>query len=380
MADPGVYNPFQRLPPAPVQQQPYGAPRGFHTDQQQQRIPFQNPNPNTYQMRPYNYTHAASTPYGHPDPLGPIEYKSVYDETNMDDPLTRFQDLEELDGIGDLRVREYHNNNACGPDLRAEGDLTSTFAESLVKNGIFCGRFEKFNNFAENNKATRADLQRLSLDRQRACRCAVRRRFAMAFHKKKGDPTFDHEQPLKIAEDTCRNCGQAEREMKRWGYLKHTLPVAEKHEGLKQLTLAVHELLTDGKDKNLWASYQGATDFEKICLYVWNEIVKHHSLLHNLRKSMPFEDFKELLKSIDAIAKADKHEHERKKAQTVQAKKLAHLRYLQRYHRLLLDQEKLKLHLMNESVGRRHKLSRTSRSSRSRSRTGKRSVRSRSRS
>ena len=46
-----------------------------------------------------------------------------------------------------------------------------------------------------------------------------------------------------------------------WGYLKHTSLVAEKHEALKQLTLAVHELLTDGKDKNLWTSYQGATDF-----------------------------------------------------------------------------------------------------------------------
>lgn len=313
------------------------------------------------------------------DPLGPMEYKALHDETNMPDPITRFEDLEELDGITDERVLKYHTSDACGPDAREEGDLTSTFEESLIKNGIVC-RFTNYGQFSQYNKATRADLAAVIHSRQRACRCAVRRRFAMALYKKKGEPTFAHEQPLKIAERTCEVCGQIERELRRWGYLKHqTTLVADKHEALKQLTLAVHELLTDGKDKNLWASYQGATDFDKICLFVWNEIVKRHALLHNLRKSMPFEDFKELMKSIDAIAKADKYEHERKKAQTVQAKKLAHLNHLKRYHRLLLDQEKLKLHLMNENVGRRHKSSRTTTSNRSRSKTGKRSTRSRSR-
>jgi hypothetical protein len=380
MADPGFYSPFQGLPPAPPQQQPYGAPRGFDTDQQQQRIPYQSPNPYQNRQAPYQFQRPPDTTYGHLyDPLGPMEFRNFYDEANMEDPLTRFEDLEELDGIGDPRVLEYHNNDACGPDARADGDLTLTFAESLIRNGIFC-RATNYTQFSDANKATRQDISRLIMSRQRACRCAVKRRFAMAYYKKKGIPTTDHEQPLKIAEQTCDLCGQMQRELKRWGYLKHTSLVAERHEGLKQLTLAVHELLTDGKDKNLWAGYQGATDFDKICLYVWNEVIKHHALLQNLRKAMPFEDFKELLKSIDAIAKADKHEHERKKAQTVQAKKIAHLRYLQRYHRLLLDQEKLKLHLMNESVGRRHRSSRTSRSSRSRSRTGKRSVRSRSRS
>ena len=95
---------------------------------------------------------------------------------------------------------------------------------------------------------------------------------------------------------------------------------------------------------------------------------------------MPFEDFKELLKSIDAIAKADKHKFERKKAQTVQAKKLAHLDHLKRYHRLLLDQEQLKLHLMNERLGHAPAGPAGHRGSRSRTKTGKRSVRSRSRS
>ena len=375
MADPARYNPFPGLPPAafPVQQPPWGAPRSFDTDQQQQqqqqRIPYQNPNYN--QVRQHSYGPLF-------DPLGPVEYKNFFDETNMPDPLTRFEDLEELDGINDQRVLEYHNHDACGPDARAEGDLTSTFEESLVRNGIFC-RFTDYNHFSEFNKATRPELTKLIQSRQRACRCAVKRRFAMAHHKKKGDPTVNHEAPLKIAEKTCEVCGQIQRELMRWGYLKHTSLVAEKHEALKQLTLAVHELLTDGKDKNRWTSYQGATDFDKICLYVWNEVVKRHSLLQNLRKSMPFEDFKELLKSIDAIAKADKHKFERKKAQTVQAKKLAHLDHLKRYHRLLLDQEQLKLHLMNERLGHRRRSSRTSRS-RSRTKTGKRSVRSRSRS
>ncbi len=364
MADPASYSPFLGLPPAPVQQQPWAAPRGFDTDQlqqQQQRIPLQNPNYS--QMRQYTYGR-------HYDPLGPMEYKNFYDDTNMEDPLTRYQDLEELDGITDPRVLEYHNADACGPDARGEGDLTSNFAESLVRNGIFC-RFTDYRQFDDNNKATREDISRIIRSRQRACRCAVKRRFAMALYKKKGEPTFTHEQPLKTAEETCAVCGQMERELRRWGHLKHLSSlVADKHEALKKLTLAVHELLTDDKDKYRWASYQGATDFDKICLYVWNEVVKHDSLLHMLRKAMPFEDFKELLKSIDAIAKADKHSFERKKALTLKAKKLAHLNHLQRYRKLLLDQEQLKLHLVKERVGHRAKSSR-SRSSRSRTKTGK---------
>ena len=366
MADPASYSPFPGLPPAPVQQQPWAAPRGFDTDQlqqqqQQQRIPLQNPNYS--QMRQYTYGRLY-------DPLGPMEYKNFFDDTNMEDPLTRYQDLEELDGITDPRVLEYHNADACGPDARGEGDLTSNFAESLVRNGIFC-RFTDYRQFDENNKATREDISRIIRSRQRACRCAVKRRFAMALYKKKGEPTFTHELPLKTAEETCAVCGQMERELRRWGHLKHLSSlVADKHEALKKLTLAVHELLTDDKDKYRWASYQGATDFDKICLYVWNEVVKHDSLLHMLRKAMPFEDFKELLKSIDAIAKADKHSFERKKALTLKAKKLAHLNHLQRYRKLLLDQEQLKLHLVKERVGHRAKSSR-SRSSRSRTKTGK---------
>ena len=104
MADPTRYNPFPGLPPAamPVQQPPWGAPRSFDTDQQQQqqqqqqqRIPLQTPNYN--QVRQHTFGPLF-------DPLGPVEYKNIYDETNMPDPITRFEDLEELDGINDQRI------------------------------------------------------------------------------------------------------------------------------------------------------------------------------------------------------------------------------------------------------------------------------------
>ena len=313
MADPARYNPFPGLPPAamPVQQPPWGAPRSFDTDQQQQqqqqRIPLQTPNYN--QVRQHTFGPLF-------DPLGPVEYKNIYDETNMPDPITRFEDLEELDGINDQRIHEYHNHDACGPDARAEGDLTSTFEESLVRNGIFC-RFTHYGQFSEFNKATRAELTKLIQSRQRACRCAVKRRFAMAHYKKKGEPTVNHEAPLKIAEKTCEVCGQIQRELMRWGYLKHTSLVAEKHEALKQLTLAVHELLTDGRTRISGRATRARLILTRSVSTYGTRSSSITPSLQNLRKSMPFEDFKELMKSIDAIAKADKHKFERKKAQTV---------------------------------------------------------------
>lgn len=216
----------------------------------------------------------------------------VTGSTHVRSLLSRYNDVPDYaQNAYHPRDFNYHRPESCGP--RGEGTLD----ESFFQNGIICD-FLPYQKFSEANPATDEEKATISDARRKACNCEVERKLTREHMKALSteQDLYEHVFPLNKATLLCKQCAQIERDILKYGYLKDKQEV-ERHDAVTALMMAMHELNTMGEQ--YWKDCPGVTRFDKITKYLWDIYLPKQPVLKNLKKSMPFSEFRLSLAAVD---------------------------------------------------------------------------------
>lgn len=241
--------------------------------------------------------------------------------------LSRYNDVPDYrSGAYHPRDFNYHRAESCGP--RGEGTLD----ESFFQNGIICD-FAPYEIYSKENPATDEEKAAISNARRKACNCEVERKLTREHMKALGSEQdlYEHVFPLNKATMFCKQCAQIERDILSYGYLRSRHEI-ERNDAVIALMLAMHELNKSGEEH--WKECSGVTRFDKITRYLWDVYLPRDLVLKNIKKNMPFSEFRRSLAAVDIFLREKALHKELEKHTKIRESKLS--RYETRREKIMV--------------------------------------------